>query len=68
MARTLDICQRLVADRDDMVIKALSWALRELVVWDRAVVHGFLDKHHDALSSRVRREVATKLETGRKDR
>ena len=28
--RTLDICTRLVADRDDMVVKALSWALREL--------------------------------------
>ena len=68
VARTLDICQRLVADRDDMVVKALSWALRELVVWDPAAVRGFIDKHHDALSSRVRREVATKLATGRKDR
>jgi 3-methyladenine DNA glycosylase AlkD len=66
--RTLDICQRLVSDRDDMVVKALSWALRELVVWDHAAVHGFLEAHHDVLASRVRREVATKLETGRKHR
>ena len=67
-ARTLDICHRLVADRDDMVVKALSWALRELVTWDSAAVRGFLDEHHAALPSRVRREVVSKLETGRKDR
>ena len=68
VARTLDICRRLVADRDDMVVKALSWALRELTVWDHGAVGGFLHEHHDALASRVRREVTTKLETGRKDR
>lgn len=27
-ARTIDICTRVVADRDDMVVKALSWAPR----------------------------------------
>ena len=26
--RTLDICERLLADRDDMVVKAMSWALQ----------------------------------------
>jgi 3-methyladenine DNA glycosylase AlkD len=67
-ARTLDICRRVVADRDDMVVKALSWALRELVVWDPAAVRGFLDDHGDAVAARVRREVTTRLETGRKDR
>jgi hypothetical protein len=50
------------------VVKALSWALRELVVWDPAAVRGFLDDHGDAVAARVRREVTTKLETGRKDR
>ena len=29
--RTLAVCRLLVGDRDDMVVKALSWALRELV-------------------------------------
>jgi hypothetical protein len=43
--RTLDICRRLAGDRDDMVVKALSWALRELVVWDPEAVRGFLDAH-----------------------
>jgi 3-methyladenine DNA glycosylase AlkD len=40
--RTLDICRELVADRDDMVVKALSWALRELVFWDPEAVRRFL--------------------------
>jgi 3-methyladenine DNA glycosylase AlkD len=64
--RTLDICGRLVADRDDMVVKALSWALRELVVWDPGAVRGFLEAHDRELAARVRREVRSKLETGRK--
>jgi 3-methyladenine DNA glycosylase AlkD len=66
--RTLDICQRLVDDRDDMVVKALSWALRELVAWDRAAVHRFLTHHNSRLAARVRREVTNKLEIGLKDR
>jgi 3-methyladenine DNA glycosylase AlkD len=64
--RTIDICRRLAADGDDMVVKALSWALRELVVWDPEAVRRFLDAHHDVLAARVRREVRSKLETGRK--
>jgi 3-methyladenine DNA glycosylase AlkD len=64
--RTLDICRRLAADGDDMVVKALSWALRELVVWDPEAVRRFLDTHHEVLAARVRREVRSKLETGRK--
>jgi 3-methyladenine DNA glycosylase AlkD len=27
---TLEVCRALIDDRDDMVVKALSWALREL--------------------------------------
>jgi 3-methyladenine DNA glycosylase AlkD len=64
--RTLDICRQLVADGDDMVVKALSWALRELVVWNPEAVRRFLDTHHEVLAARVRREVRSKLETGRK--
>jgi 3-methyladenine DNA glycosylase AlkD len=65
--RTLDICGRLVADRDDMVVKALSWALRELVAWDPDAVRRFLEAHDDVLAPRVRREVRNKLDTGRKN-
>jgi hypothetical protein len=65
-ARTLDICARLAADRDDMVVKALSWALRALVVWDPGAVRAFLEEHDGVLAPRVRREVRSKLETGLK--
>jgi 3-methyladenine DNA glycosylase AlkD len=67
-ARTLAVCRTLVADRDDMVVKALSWALRELVIWDPHAVGAFLEEHGDRLAARVRREVTSKLETGRKRR
>ena len=66
-ARTLEVCRRLVADRDDMVVKALSWALRALVVWDPDAVRGFLDEHRDQVAARVRREVSNKLDTGLKN-
>jgi hypothetical protein len=64
--RTLDVCRRLAADHDDMVAKALSWALRELVAWDPEAVAGFLEAHQDVLAARVLREVRRKLDTGRK--
>jgi 3-methyladenine DNA glycosylase AlkD len=64
--RTLDICRRLAADGDDMVVKALSWALRELVVWDPEAVRRFLDTYHEVIATRIRREVRSKLETGGK--
>lgn len=65
--RTLAICERLVADRDDMVVKALSWALRELVFWDPDSVRAFLDTHRDTVAPRVKREVNNKLSTGLKN-
>ena len=64
--RTLDICERVVADRDDMVVKGLSWALRELSKREPHRVLAFLDAHTDELAARVKREVRRKLETGRK--
>lgn len=65
--RTLAICRMLVEDRDDMVIKALSWALRELVVHDPGAVRSFLRQYEDSLAARVKREVTNKLETGLKN-
>jgi 3-methyladenine DNA glycosylase AlkD len=66
-ARTLDVCGRVVDDRDDMIVKALSWALRALVERDRNAVARFLDEHDDRLAARVKREVRHKLATGRKN-
>jgi 3-methyladenine DNA glycosylase AlkD len=64
--RTLAICGLLVADRDDLVVKALSWALRELAKRDSAAVRTFLQRHQALLAPRIRREVLNKLTTGLK--
>ncbi len=64
---TLTICGMLITDHDDMVVKALSWALRALVVHDPAEVERFLCAHDDVLAARIKREVQNKLETGLKN-
>jgi 3-methyladenine DNA glycosylase AlkD len=66
-ARTLRVCKALIADRDDMVVKALSWALRELSKRDSAAVRKFLKEHDATLAPRVKREVRSKLTTGLKN-
>lgn len=65
-ARTLAICRRLADDRDDLVEKALSWALRELSKRDRQAVEAFIAEMDDGLAARVKREVRNKLITGLK--
>jgi 3-methyladenine DNA glycosylase AlkD len=65
--RTLAICEMLVSDRDDMVVKALSWALRELSKRDPDSVRKFVAQHSKVLSPRVTREVNNKLRTGLKN-
>jgi 3-methyladenine DNA glycosylase AlkD len=62
--KTLRACRVLLGDSDDMVVKAMSWALRELAKRDPKVVEAFLLKEEDRLSSRVKREVLNKLRTG----
>ncbi len=64
--RTLAVCQLLLDDRDDMVVKALSWALRALARQDPAAVKAFMARHDGALAPRVKREVSTQLKKGRK--
>ena len=64
--RTLKVCRLLVDDHEDMVEKALSWALRELVVHDTEAVRDFIIEHQAELGSRVKREVGNKLKTGLK--
>jgi len=65
--RTLEVCSLLISDRDDMVVKALSWALRELAKRDQISVRRFLNEHQDQLAARVTREVRNKLATGLKN-
>jgi len=56
----------LVDDSEDMVVKALSWALRELVPHDPVALRAFLREHDRALAARIQREVENKLPTGLK--
>jgi 3-methyladenine DNA glycosylase AlkD len=65
--RTLAICRLLVSDHEDMVVKAMSWALRQLVYFDPEVVGGFMQEHERTLAGRVKREVGNKLRTGLKN-
>ena len=65
--RTLAVCRLLVDDHDDMVVKAKSWALRELVVYDPDAVWAFLAETEGRLGARARREVRNKLTTGLKN-
>ena len=65
--RTLMICEMVIDDRDDMVVKALSWALRELSKRDREATLHFIQTNQARLASRVIREVNNKLSTGLKN-
>jgi 3-methyladenine DNA glycosylase AlkD len=65
--RTLAVCRLLLSDRDDMVVKAMSWALRELAKRDPDAVRRFLTECANDLAARVVREVRNKLATGLKN-
>ncbi len=65
--RTLAVCGALAGDRDDMVMKGLSWALRDLTKRDRTATERFLKEREGELHARVKREVRNKLETGVKN-
>jgi 3-methyladenine DNA glycosylase AlkD len=65
--RTLAVCALLVADREDLVVKALSWALRELAKRNPEAVRRVLSEWKDGLAPRVLREVRNKLEVGLKN-
>lgn len=64
--RTLAVCDRLRDERDDMVVKALSWALRQLATRDSEAVSAWLEENRSRLARRVIREVTCKLATGLK--
>ena len=49
VARTLPVCRMLAEDGDDMVVKALSWALRAVVPYGREAVEDFLAEYDHRL-------------------
>jgi len=65
--RTLEICRLVVDDHEEMIVKALSWALRELAKIDKEPVHEFVIEYENRLHKKVLREVKNKLETGLKN-
>jgi 3-methyladenine DNA glycosylase AlkD len=66
LAQVARICTLLVSDRDDMVVKALSWALREMAKKHPVEAGKYLAEHEHELAARVTREVRNKLTTGLK--
>ena len=65
--RSIRVCARLVRDRDDMIVKALSWALREIAKGDAPRARRFLQEHRVHLTRRLTREVTNKIMTGLKN-
>lgn len=65
--QTLMICKLAVDDHQTMMVKAMSWALRELAKRDSPSVAKFIDKYESRLHKKVVREVRNKLDTGKKN-
>jgi hypothetical protein len=59
--RVVAVCTRLVGDREDLVVKSLSWALRELSKKHPEQVRRCIAQHRKVLAARVIREVENKL-------
>ena len=65
--RTLMVCEALASDKDDMVAKGMSWALRDLSKRDPEAVGQFVEAHKNVLPALVKREVRNKLTLGVKN-
>jgi len=65
--RTLMICEKVINNREPLIVKALSWALRELSKSDKPAVEKFMEKYDSQMAGLAKREIYTKLETGRKN-
>ncbi|HXK61722.1 MAG TPA: DNA alkylation repair protein [Acidobacteriota bacterium] len=63
---TLALIDRVASEREPMITKAVSWALRELIRVDRASVESYLEENRTRLARLVLREVGNKLRTGLK--
>ena len=61
------VCELLLGDHDDMIVKAMSWALRTLAKRDPKRAAAFIQQHRGQLHPRVVREVGNKLRTGLKN-
>ena len=48
--RTLAIVAMMIDEREDMIVKAVSWALRMLALWQPEAVAAFVAEHEDRLA------------------
>lgn len=64
--RTFAVLRPVLTERHPMIVKAVSWALRQLVDWVPDQVTAFLLENDPELAPMVKREVRNKLTTGRK--
>jgi 3-methyladenine DNA glycosylase AlkD len=63
---TLELVDRVKEERDGMITKAVSWALREMTKTHPERVSAYLEENRDLLAAHVVREVDNKLQTGLK--
>jgi len=63
---TLQLVDRVKEEKDPMITKAVSWALREMIKTHRDRVAAYLEDNRDVLATHAVREVSNKLRTGLK--
>lgn len=64
---TLNLVSAVGSERDPLMTKAVSWALRELSKTNREVVARYLERNRERLPAIAVREVGNKLRTGLKN-
>lgn len=65
-AWTLDQVDRVIDERDPMMTKAVSWALRQMTRHQAPAVEAYVESRAGRMAALPRREVRNKLRTGRK--
>jgi 3-methyladenine DNA glycosylase AlkD len=65
--RTLEVCSLAIDDHHQMIVKALSWALRELSKREPDLVEDFVEKYRNRLNSKALREIEHKIKFGTKN-
>lgn len=65
---TLELAKRLLHDKQDLIHKAVGWALREVGKRDDATLRAFLDAHHTKMPRTMLRYAIEKLPQAERQR